>query len=272
MRDKTHESAPIVSVIGSLRSRKKLVGSEMRSDSTAACDLKRRIERPAVVVLSDVRVLREGLSLSLSTEGSLDILGAFASMVSLIEDVTTRPPDAIILDMTTCDGLELARELHANFPTAKIVAFAVRDVEDEIIAGAMAGISTCVHRDAGVGDLVAEVLNTVNGELHCSPRLAARLLQQITSMSSATGAAAHTWRDNPSGLKALTRRELEVMTLVERGLSNKEIARALHISFATAKNHVHHILEKLQVRRRGQALVHWRARTSRVASPGAQNR
>ena len=99
------------------------------------------------------------------------------------ETLEAQTPDAIIFDLTMRDGLQLARALHARVPDAKIVAFAVSDIDGEIVTGAMAGISGYVHRDAGIGDLVTEVLNAVRGELHCSPRLAARLLAQIASLS-----------------------------------------------------------------------------------------
>jgi DNA-binding NarL/FixJ family response regulator len=144
-------------------------------------------------------------------------------------------------------------------PAAKLVAFAVSDIDHEIVVGAMAGIAGYVHRDGSVAELVTEVLNAVRGELHCSPRLAARLLQQIASLSLGGGKGGSA-PDANEGPRALTRRESEILGLVDQGLSNKEIARALNISFATVKNHVHHILDKLQVRRRTQALARMRAR------------
>jgi DNA-binding NarL/FixJ family response regulator len=93
--------------------------------------------------------------------------------------------------------------------------------------------------------VVAAVHRAVRGELLCSPRTAALLFNRMAVLSPNRGIAA--------GDNMLTRREHEIITLVERGLSNKEIARLLRIGNATVKNHVHSILTKLQVRRRGEA-------------------
>ena len=183
------------------------------------------------------------------------MLGASGPSPSTFDLLDQQVPDAIIFDITMRDGLQLARELHARWPNAKIVAFAVSDVDCEIISGAMAGISGYVHRDGSINDLVTEVHNAVRGELHCSPRLAARLLQQVASLSLEGGNAANPRHAEGDSARGLTRRELEILSLIEKGLSNKEIGRTLNISFATVKNHVHHILDKLHVRRRTQVLA-----------------
>ena len=193
------------------------------------------------------------------------MLGAFGPSALTLDRLEAQAADAIIFDIQMRDGFPLARELHARLPHIKIVAFAVSDIEGEIITGAMAGISGYVHRDAGIGDLVTEVVNSVRGELHCSPRLAARLLQQIASLSFADGKAGSPRVAAGHGVRLLTRRESEILALVDKGLSNKEIARALKISFATVKNHVHHILDKLHVRRRAQALALLREQADRPA-------
>jgi two-component system nitrate/nitrite response regulator NarL len=216
--------------------------------------------KPTVFIVSDVRLYREGLSWNLTHEGSLEVVGASGLSSITAESLEAQAPDAIIFDITMRDGLQLARALHARLPDAKIVAFAVSDIDGETVTGAMAGISGYVHRDAGIGDLVTEVLNAVRGELHCSPRLAARLLAQIASLSFGEAGANRGSATTADERRTLTQRETEILVLVERGLSNKEIARTLNISFATVKNHVHHILEKLHVHRRTQALARMRGR------------
>src|SRR5262245_23992897 len=220
--------------------------------------LKLQHAKPTVFILSDVRLYREGLSWSLMREGSLEVVGASALAGTALESPAAQIPDVVIFDITMRDGLRLARALHPRLPETKIVALAVSDIDGEVVTGAMAGISGYVHRDGGIGELVAEVLNAVRGELHCSPRLAARLLAQIASLSfGEAGANKGTAADER---RPLTQRETEILVLVEQGLSNKEIARTLNISFATVKNHVHHILEKLNVHRRTQALARMRKR------------
>jgi two-component system, NarL family, nitrate/nitrite response regulator NarL len=215
---------------------------------------------PTVFIISDVRLYREGLSWNLRREGSLHVMGASGLSSSTFESLEGRAPDAIVFDITMRDGLQVARELHARLPDTKIVAFAISDLDGEIVNGAMAGISGYVHRDGSIGDLVTEVLNAVRGELHCSPRLAARLLQQITALSLGDADAGKAPGNGSDERCALTRRERQILGLVDKGFSNKEIARALNISFATVKNHVHHILDKLHVHRRTQALARMRGR------------
>jgi len=216
--------------------------------------------RPRVFIVSDVRLYREGLSWNLTREGSLEVEGAFGPSVLALVSQPSQAPDAIIFDIAMPHALQLARELRAAWSNTKIVAFAVSDLDHEIVAGAMAGISGYVHRDGSVSDLVREVLNAVRGELHCSPRLAARLLQQVASLSSGGGKQENAFAEAGEGARPLTPREAQILSLVDKGLSNKEIARALSISFATVKNHVHHILDKLHVRRRTQALARMRKR------------
>jgi two-component system, NarL family, nitrate/nitrite response regulator NarL len=226
--------------------------------SEGNCPLNVGHTKPTVFILNDVRLYREGLSWTLTRESSLNVVGAAEPSEATIACLEALVPDAIILDITIPGSLEHARALRSRLPRVKMVAFAVSNVDCELIAGAKAGISGYVHRDGTVGDLVRAVLNAVRGELHCSPRHAALLLEQVASLSRDH---IHTGRSDDGAsraLETLTRRESEILGYVEKGLSNKEIARALNISYATVKNHVHHILEKFHVRRRAQAVDRWR--------------
>jgi DNA-binding NarL/FixJ family response regulator len=127
----------------------------------------------------------------------------------------------------------------------KVVAFSAADTEDEICVCAEAGIAGYVARNGSKEDLIAAVENAILGEVLCSPRAAASLFRRL---------AAHvqTTKQQPPEA-ALTSHEQDIIALIDRGLSNKEIARQLKISLPTVKNHVHNILEKLQVTRRGAA-------------------
>ena len=119
------------------------------------------------------------------------------------------------------------------------------ETDDEICECAEAGIAGYVARNGSKEDLIAALENAVRGEFLCSPRTAASLFRRL---------AAHfqTTKQRPPQA-ALSSREQDIIALIDRGLSNKEIARQLKISLPTVKNHVHNILEKLQVRRRGAA-------------------
>jgi DNA-binding NarL/FixJ family response regulator len=154
-------------------------------------------------------------------------------------------PDVLLLDVARPNSLDSCRPLRRVLPDVKIVAFAVAEVDREVIACAEAGVSSFVSKRGSAQDLVAAVHYAVRDELLCSPRTAALLLNHI---------AVSPRRSTAAGDSNLTRRECEIVGLIEKGLSNKAIARLLRITDATVKNHVHSILTKLQVSRRAEAV------------------
>jgi DNA-binding NarL/FixJ family response regulator len=176
-----------------------------------------------------------------------------------IEHAVALAPDAIILDLLAACSLELAKSLSVRLPAAKIVAFAVRDSDREVLACAEAGIAAFVPPEASQADLLAALEHALRGELYCSPRVAALLYRHVASRPPAPPPL--------SDARRLTRRELQILGLLEHGMSNKQIARSLRIGGATVKNHVHHILEKLHVHRRGEAAAWLRAAQPRQQTP-----
>ncbi len=189
--------------------------SPTRQESDRACNRPAAIEghsaeatgRPRIFILSNVRLYREGLAVTLGRTNAVDILGAGA------------PPDAF------------AR-------VAELLP------EQDVIACAEAGISAFVPREGSTEDLINAVRQAIRGELVCSPRVTALLFDRVAALSAG--------RIKSIDGHALTAREKEIVSLVERGLSNKEIARRLSVGTATVKNHVHNILEKLHIHRRGE--------------------
>src|SRR5262245_28521015 len=137
------------------------------------------------------------------------------------------------------------REMAARAPLVKIVALAVREDEQDLVTCAAAGVAGYVTRGASVDDLIQALDGVARGELLCSPQTAATLWRRLAAFARGDGAGEHA--------NLLTPREREIGTLLEAGLSNKEIAVRLGIEVATVKNHVHNVLEKLQVHRRAQA-------------------
>ena len=136
------------------------------------------------------------------------------------------------------------------------MALGVSEAEDDILECAEAGIAAYVLREGSIEDLVETLEATVRGELCCTPKVAATLMRRLAALAAT----------QPSALDAthLTSRELGILRLIERGLSNKEIAGRLFIEVSTVKNHVHHVLEKLQVRTRGEAAARYRRDLSRL--------
>jgi two-component system nitrate/nitrite response regulator NarL len=200
------------------------------------------LDAPRVYVVSDVRLHREGLISSLTQRSELNVVGAGPS-----DDVLTHieplRPEVLILDLATNDSLNIPRCAKQLFPTLRVVAFAVAERVENVLACAEAGISGYVTQDGSIEDLITAVTRALDDELVCSPRIAALLFNRIATLSRGRAAA-------PADFQ-LTPREREIATLVACNLPNKEIARRLRLGPATVRNHVHNILQKLDVHRRG---------------------
>jgi DNA-binding NarL/FixJ family response regulator len=211
-----------------------------------------------VFLLSDVRLYREGLLSSLARQPAFEVLDAADLSRAAVARLVALRPDVIILDVGAPDSFALAKSLGISLPDTKIVAFAVSEIDHVVLACAEAGIAGYVAPDGSEEDLATAIEFALRGELHCSPRIAGLLLRRVAALSAQPESAA-----TPA---SLTQRERQILALVGEGMSNKEIGRALRIVESTVKNHVHNILEKLQVHRRGEAAV--RLRAMQVASGG----
>ncbi|MBV9881173.1 MAG: response regulator transcription factor [Gemmatirosa sp.] len=209
------------------------------------------LARTRVLVIADVRLYRDGLADGLASHDRLAVLGAVRSGDEAMALLAATQPDVVVLDMAARDSLALVRAVRDTVPNAKTIAFAVEEVEHEILACVEAGVAGYVPCDGSLADVVAAIDSAMRDELVCSPRVAATLLRRATAVAAAPAA---------SGL--LTVREREIAGCIDRGFSNKEIARYLHIEVATVKNHVHSILDKLQVTTRAQAAAQLRAPTA----------
>jgi two-component system nitrate/nitrite response regulator NarL len=214
-----------------------------------------RLNRKRLFVLSDIRLLREGLVLALSQQPDVLVVGSSDLSVSPTE-ISELRPDVVLLDAAKLGNLDLSLSLRQVLPSAKTVAFAVADADDDIIACAEAGISGYVPSTGSIEEVVSAVHGAVCGELKCSPRTSALLFRGMARWSAKRGPV--------PGYEVLTQREKEIVMLLEQGWSNKEIARSLRIGYGTVKNHVHSILSKLQARRRGEAAAQIRRADTRI--------
>jgi DNA-binding NarL/FixJ family response regulator len=209
---------------------------------------------PRVFVLSGIRLLRDGLAFALSRQPSVEIVGS-ADATASPHEVSLHRPDVLLIDISSATMLESSILFRRAMPDVKIVALGVAEIEPVVLACAKAGVSGFVYPQGSASDVVTAVHSAVRGELICSPRTAGMLLNRVSNLG-ARGADA-------SG-DALTPREQEVMTFVNEGLSNKQIATLLGIRDATVKNHMHSILAKLRVRRRGEAAAQLRQHRPRA--------
>jgi len=200
--------------------------------------------RPVALVVSEVLIYREGISAGLARLGDLDMAGAVQAD-ELPEALAARRVDIVFVDISRVRSRDAAREARALSPDVQVIGFGMTS-EDEGLAGAEAGVTAFVDHDGTITDLNQAAKRALRGLPVCPPRLTTRLLERVAQLAGRgrTDSDAH-----------LTRRERQIASLVEEGLSNKEIACALNISPATVKNHVHMILDKLNLPRRRMIML-----------------
>jgi len=186
----------------------------------------------------------------LARDPRVRVAGVAGDLQSALVMVGKSQPDVIVIDLAMSESLRVVRAIRLLRSDSRVVALGVPEIEQEVLACAEAGIAGYVAREAGVGELVTAIESVGKGELLCTPRVAAALRERLTIFADSQGAL--------PAEPQLTARERQILTLVEQGLSNKEIARQLGIEVATVKNHVHSVLDKLRVHRRGQAAARLR--------------
>lgn len=209
-----------------------------------------------LVIVSDIKLYREGLAETLTSRESLCVRSSVSNEIQAIEEIQTNSPDVVLIDMTMVSCLESVSRIATACPTTKIIAIAVTDDEDTILACARAGMAGYVSRDASIEQLISTIHGVVNGELYCPRKLAAALFHKIESLHNNVVAEPNEEIDSSSSsdkLALLTQREQQVARYLTSGLSNKQIARTLSIEISTVKNHVHNILVKMGVGSRMQA-------------------
>jgi DNA-binding NarL/FixJ family response regulator len=208
-----------------------------------------------VFIVAALRLFREGLATALARDHGFAVAGTAGSLAEALGRLPRLLPATVIVDVTLPEGTGALRHL-AALPGADVVALAVPDAEADILACAEAGAAAYVTREQPIADLARAILAVARGEALCTPRVAALLLRRVAALAGERA-------PRPSHDR-LTERELQVVALIDQGLSNKQIASALCIEVATVKNHVHNILDKLGVHRRGQAAAVVRASASGV--------
>jgi two-component system, NarL family, nitrate/nitrite response regulator NarL len=202
------------------------------------------------VVVGEIRFYREGLSQVLGRQPTIDIVGTGCTTEDALTWVAEQRPDVVLVD----DGLPNAQTLIGRISGGErqvsVLAINVHEDERAVLACVEAGAAGFLPPQASLAEVIAAVTALARGEFHFPPRMTAMLLRRVTRPSA---------HNELAGDGMLTRREHEVVDLIEGGLSNKEIAWRLSISIATVKNHVHNILHKLDVGTRKEAVARMRA-------------
>src|SRR3984893_6371053 len=217
---------------------------------------------PRVVIADDQTLVRGGFRLILGSAG-IDVVAEAADGREAVAATLKHRPDVVLMDirMPEMDGLEATRRILASQTDVRIIILTTFDLDQYVYAALSAGASGFLLKDVSPEHLIAAIRLVRCGDALLAPSITRRLVERFAPRSAGAGGA---------DLAVLTPRELEVLGLVARGLSNAELAAALTLSEATVKTHVARILAKLQLRDRVQAVV--LAYETGLVSPGGVSR
>jgi DNA-binding NarL/FixJ family response regulator len=201
-----------------------------------------------VLVADDQSMVRAGFRMLLSGEEDIEVVAEARTGLEAVEKAARFRPTIVLMDvrMPELDGLEATRRILAADQDARVLILTTFDLDDYIYEGLSAGASGFVLKDDPPEQLIAAIRTVAAGDALLSPTVTKRVIQQFAHVPRAKP---------PKGLDELTAREQEILQLIAEGLSNAEIGERLYISETTVKTHVTHILQKLDLRDRVQAVV-----------------
>jgi DNA-binding NarL/FixJ family response regulator len=205
-----------------------------------------------VAVCDDQTLVRAGFRVLIDTTPGLSVVGEAGTGAAAVELIRRERPDVALMDiqMPGMDGIEATRRLLAGPEPVpvRVLILTTFDLDRYVFAALRAGASGFLLKDTPPSDLLAAIRVIADGEALLSPRVTRRLVAEFAKRPAVAVEAAHR-------LDGVTEREREVLVLIARGLSNTEIAAELHLSIATAKSHVGHLLTKLGARDRAQLVI-----------------
>ena len=218
-----------------------------------------------VLIADDQALVRAGFRMILESETDLEVVGEAADGREAIEETARLQPDVVLMDvrMPELDGIEAARQLLASNGSAKVVMLTTFDLDEYVYEALRAGASGFLLKDVPPEQLVAGIRAVASGDALLAPSITRRVIEAFVQTPPPAA------REQHSKLEELTTRELDVLKLLARGLSNAEIAAELVVSDTTVKTHVAHILMKLDQRDRVQAVVF--AYETGLVQPGQQS-
>ena len=224
-------------------------------------------EPVTVVIADDQRLVRQGLRLILESEPGIAVVAEAADGAEAVALVRQHSPAVALLDirMPALDGLRAARLVIEKYPATRVLILTTFDADEYVYEALRAGASGFLLKDAPSDQLIVAVRSVAAGDALIDPVITRRLISRFALAARPPGPG-----EVPAALSALTARELDVLRLLTRGLSNQEIARELVVEENTVKTHVSRILTKLSLRDRVQAVVLAYETGLVVPDPGAR--
>lgn len=200
-----------------------------------------------LMLVDDHKMVREGLKSYLATEQDIAVVGEAGDGSAAAKLAQQLTPDVILMDlvMPVADGIEGTKQCLAASPSSRIVILTSMPDDERVLPAIRAGALSYLLKDVSADDLVEAIRKAASGKPTLHPMAASRMLQELTAPA----------RKQP-GVDEISPRELEVLQLIARGRSNKEIGEALFIGERTVKTHVSHLLEKMQLQDRTQLAIY----------------
>lgn len=204
------------------------------------------MEKISVLIVDDHAVVRQGLRTFLDLVDEVEVVGEAANGVAAVEQVQELLPDVVLMDllMPELDGIEATRRIRALSPSTQVIALTSFSEDDQVFAAIRAGAIGYLLKNVAPADLAKAVQAARRGEVQLDPEVARKLVEEVAG------------KPRQVTPEQLTERELEVLGLIARGHSNREIAAELIIAEKTVKTHVSNILSKLHLADRTQAAIY----------------
>jgi DNA-binding NarL/FixJ family response regulator len=201
-----------------------------------------------VLVVDDQSMVRAGFRMLLAGEEDIEVVAEASNGLEAVHKAARFDPNVVLMDirMPDLDGLEATRRILAADRDARILILTTFDLDDYVYEALRAGASGFVLKDDSPEQLIAAIRTVAGGDALLSPTITKRVIQKFARMPRPSP---------PKEIEELSERERDVFRLMARGLSNAEIGEELYISETTVKTHVTHILQKLDLRDRVQAVV-----------------
>ena len=201
-----------------------------------------------VIICDDQSIVRDGLAMLLKLEPDIQVLGTAEDGAAALELIARSKPDLVLMDlkMPVLNGVEATRQIRKNYPEIKVLILTTYDDDEWVFDAIQAGASGYLLKDTPREDLVKAIKGTAAGKTYMDPSIAGKVLEKVSS---------HQTQSASQVTSKLTERELDILRLIAKGLSNVDISERLFLSEGTVRNHVSAILAKLGVSDRTQAAI-----------------
>src|SRR5512141_2626214 len=217
--------------------------------------MKTKAENPIqLLTVNEIRLMGNVIVAALQDEPDIDVVACVTTYEEALQIVREREVAVALVSTRLPDhgGLRLTSAISEIAPNTKVLALGLTEEKKRVLRYVEAGASGYILKDDSLEDLVEIVRATQEGKVFVSPQIAAAMMERLTDLAQMFAGV----ENNLTDTTALTAREMEVLELISKGYTNQQIAQNLVIEVGTVKNHVHNILEKLNVRSRGEAAAY----------------